>query len=69
MGPNREDVSAEATRTVPGAEVFVQSERLGTAHAVLAARAALEAGCEDLLIVFADTPLVRPQTYAACSMR
>ena len=65
VGPNREDVSAEATRTVPGAEVFVQSERLGTAHAVLAARAALEAGCEDLLIVFADTPLVRPQTYVA----
>jgi bifunctional UDP-N-acetylglucosamine pyrophosphorylase/glucosamine-1-phosphate N-acetyltransferase len=31
----------------------VQSERLGTAHAVLAARAAIAEGCDDLLVLFA----------------
>ncbi len=45
-------------------EVFVQTERLGTAHAVLAARAALERGYDDVLIAFADTPLIRPETFA-----
>src|SRR5689334_16293721 len=42
VGPGREDVAAEARREMPGAEIFVQRERRGTAHAVLAARAALE---------------------------
>ncbi len=65
VGPGREDVAAEARRMAPGAEVYVQTERLGTAHAVLAARAALQAPCDDLLVVFADTPLVEPATFAA----
>ena len=61
--PGREDVAAEARRCEPGCEVFVQSERLGTAHAVLAARSALEGGCDDLVIAYADTPLVRADTF------
>ncbi len=65
VGPGREDVAAEALRVEPACEIFVQSERLGTAHAVLAARKALEAGCDDLVIAFADTPLVQPETFAA----
>jgi len=62
VGPGREDVAAEAMRIVPDAEVFVQTERLGTAHAVLAARPALAAGADDVLVVYADTPLIRPET-------
>jgi bifunctional UDP-N-acetylglucosamine pyrophosphorylase/glucosamine-1-phosphate N-acetyltransferase len=54
-------VGAEARRYAPGTEVFVQTERRGTAHAVLAARKAIEGG-GDLLIVFGDTPLLRPGT-------
>ena len=65
VGPDRDDVAAEARRAAPGAEVFVQAERLGTAHAVLAARAAIACGYDDILVVFADTPLVRPQTFRA----
>lgn len=65
VGPGREDVAAQARRAAPEAEIFVQAERLGTAHAVLAARAALERGYDDILVVFADTPLVQPQTFAA----
>ena len=63
VGPGRDDVGAEARRFVPDAEIFVQGERLGTAHAVLAARAALERGADDVVIAFADTPLVEPATF------
>jgi bifunctional UDP-N-acetylglucosamine pyrophosphorylase / glucosamine-1-phosphate N-acetyltransferase len=61
-GPSAEDVGLEAKRIAPEAEMFVQQERRGTAHAVLAARSALERSPDDILIVFADTPLLRPAT-------
>ncbi|MDB5649247.1 MAG: glmU, partial [Hyphomicrobiales bacterium] len=44
VGPGREDVAAAARGAAPGAEIFVQTERLGTAHAVLAARTAIARG-------------------------
>lgn len=65
VGPGREDVTAEALKRAPHAQTFVQAERLGTAHAVLAARAAIAAGCNDLLVLFADTPLVTGATIRA----
>ena len=64
VGPGREDVAAEVLRVAPDAKIFVQAERLGTAHAVLAAREAFQ-GFDDILVLFADTPLVRPETFAA----
>jgi bifunctional UDP-N-acetylglucosamine pyrophosphorylase/glucosamine-1-phosphate N-acetyltransferase len=65
VGPDRDDVAAEVQANAPGALVFVQSERLGTAHAVLAARPALEQGAEDVVIAFADTPLVTSGTFSS----
>ena len=65
VGPGHEDVAKEARAVAAGAEVFVQSERLGTAHAVLAARAAVETGADHLIVVFADTPLIEPGTFRA----
>jgi bifunctional UDP-N-acetylglucosamine pyrophosphorylase/glucosamine-1-phosphate N-acetyltransferase len=62
VGPDREDVAAEARAMALGAQVFVQTERRGTAHAVLAAKAALEQGADDILIIFGDTPLIRVET-------
>ena len=56
VGPDRADVHAEVLRTAPDADVFVQAERRGTAHAVLAAREVLTQGFDDVLVVFADTP-------------
>ena len=47
-----------------GVETFVQHERLGTAHAVLAARAAIERGFDDILVMFGDTPLIEPAPLA-----
>jgi bifunctional UDP-N-acetylglucosamine pyrophosphorylase/glucosamine-1-phosphate N-acetyltransferase len=64
VGPAAAAVAAEAERAWPGAETFVQTERRGTAHAVLAAKPAIARGVDDLLVIFADTPLVRPQTLA-----
>ena len=61
--PGRADVAAEIAREAPGARVFGQAERLGTAHAVLCARAALETG-EDVVVVFGDTPLITGATLA-----
>lgn len=62
VGPGREDVAQAARSMAPKAQIFVQEQRLGTAHAVLAAKAALEQGADDILILFADTPLVLPET-------
>ena len=62
VGPDADGVIAEVKRALPDAEIFVQHARRGTAHAVLAAREAIERGADDVLIVFADTPLIRPQT-------
>jgi bifunctional UDP-N-acetylglucosamine pyrophosphorylase / glucosamine-1-phosphate N-acetyltransferase len=62
VGPGQEAVAAEAERALPGAQCFVQRERRGTAHAVLAARSALERGADDILIAYGDTPLIRAET-------
>jgi bifunctional UDP-N-acetylglucosamine pyrophosphorylase / glucosamine-1-phosphate N-acetyltransferase len=62
VGPEADGVIGEAKRALPDAEIFVQHPRRGTAHAVLAAREAIGRGADDVLIVFADTPLIRPQT-------
>jgi bifunctional UDP-N-acetylglucosamine pyrophosphorylase/glucosamine-1-phosphate N-acetyltransferase len=62
VGPGRGDVAAEARRVFPAASVHVQAERRGTAHAVLAAREALGKGHEDVLVLFADTPLIESAT-------
>jgi bifunctional UDP-N-acetylglucosamine pyrophosphorylase/glucosamine-1-phosphate N-acetyltransferase len=60
VGPGEDAVAAEVKRAAPDAECFVQQERRGTAHAVLAARAAIKTQPDDILIVYGDTPLVQP---------
>jgi bifunctional UDP-N-acetylglucosamine pyrophosphorylase/glucosamine-1-phosphate N-acetyltransferase len=63
IGPDHEQVAEEARRIRPDARIFVQHERLGTAHAVLAARQAIAVGADDLLIAFGDTPLITAETF------
>ena len=63
IGPDHEAVAQEARRVRTDAAIFVQHERLGTAHAVLAARDAIARGADDLLIVFGDTPLISAATF------
>ncbi len=62
VGPGQDAVAAEAHRTAPAADVFVQRERRGTAHAVLTAKAALGRGADDIVILYGDTPLIHPAT-------
>src|SRR6202000_2753259 len=49
IGPDHESVAAEAKRVRPDAATFIQRERLGTAHAVVAARGVSVAGARRLL--------------------
>jgi bifunctional UDP-N-acetylglucosamine pyrophosphorylase/glucosamine-1-phosphate N-acetyltransferase len=62
VGPEQDAVVAAAKAFAPGAAFYVQLEQRGTAHAVLAARAALAEGADDVVVVFADTPLVTCET-------
>ena len=64
IGPGLTAVADEARRVVPAAEIFEQTERRGTAHAVLAAKTALAKGADDVLVLFGDTPLVRADVLA-----
>ncbi len=64
VGPDRADVVLEAGRARPDVRSFVQHDRLGTAHAVLAARDALAKGADDVLVAFGDTPLISSATFA-----
>ncbi|MEO8319860.1 MAG: bifunctional UDP-N-acetylglucosamine diphosphorylase/glucosamine-1-phosphate N-acetyltransferase GlmU, partial [Bradyrhizobium sp.] len=64
VGPNHSAVADEVRRVRPDAATFVQAERLGTAHAVLAAREAIARGADDLLVAFGDTPLISAETFA-----
>jgi bifunctional UDP-N-acetylglucosamine pyrophosphorylase/glucosamine-1-phosphate N-acetyltransferase len=63
IGPKRDDVAAEVKKLAPTSGVYIQHERIGTAHAVLSAKAALGNG-NDLIVAFGDTPLVRAETFA-----
>jgi bifunctional UDP-N-acetylglucosamine pyrophosphorylase/glucosamine-1-phosphate N-acetyltransferase len=62
VGPQMPTVRAEVERLAPNAIVFEQTVPHGTAHAVLAARAALENHNGDVLVIFADTPLITAPT-------
>ena len=61
VGPGQDAVEAEALRIAPKARIYQQKQRRGTADAVLAARQALAEKPDDILVLFADTPLVRPK--------
>jgi bifunctional UDP-N-acetylglucosamine pyrophosphorylase/glucosamine-1-phosphate N-acetyltransferase len=67
VGPGADAVAEEAKRALPKAQIFTQSERRGTAHAVLCARAAIEKGADDILVIFGDTPLITADTLKRLS--
>ena len=63
IGPDHQAVADEVARVRPDARTFIQRQRLGTAHAVLAAREAMAHGADDLLVAFGDTPLISAATF------
>jgi bifunctional UDP-N-acetylglucosamine pyrophosphorylase/glucosamine-1-phosphate N-acetyltransferase len=64
VGPDADAVAAAVHALMPEADIAVQRERRGTADAVLTARTAIARGFDDVLVVFADTPLVTAETLA-----
>jgi bifunctional UDP-N-acetylglucosamine pyrophosphorylase/glucosamine-1-phosphate N-acetyltransferase len=64
-GHGAEAVEAAARNHDPEAVVVQQDEQLGTAHAVAQARAALEGFEGDAVVLYGDTPFIRPQTLEA----
>ncbi|MGB5799753.1 MAG: bifunctional UDP-N-acetylglucosamine diphosphorylase/glucosamine-1-phosphate N-acetyltransferase GlmU, partial [Mesorhizobium sp.] len=69
IGHGAEQMREAAQKFAPRAETFVQEKRLGTAHAVLAARAAIERGHDDVLVMFGDTPLIDAEALKAARQK
>ncbi len=62
IGPGMDDVRAETAKLAPGARVFIQQNQIGTADALLAARDAVANHHGDVMILYADTPLLKSGT-------
>ena len=62
VGESNQDVRAEAERL--GLEIAVQEPQRGTGHAVLCARDAVDGFEGDLVVLYADTPLIEPNTLS-----
>lgn len=58
VGRGADAVQAAVQSVVSNVSTYEQTERLGTGHAVLAARDAIARGYDDILVVFGDTPLI-----------
>jgi bifunctional UDP-N-acetylglucosamine pyrophosphorylase/glucosamine-1-phosphate N-acetyltransferase len=65
VGPGMDEVRAEIARLAPNAQVFVQENQSGTADAVLAARPAMQGHTGDVIVLYADTPLLEASTLAS----
>jgi bifunctional UDP-N-acetylglucosamine pyrophosphorylase / glucosamine-1-phosphate N-acetyltransferase len=64
VGLDHAAVEAEARKWLSKVQIYEQHERLGTAHAVLSAREAIAGGADDILVMFADTPLVQREALS-----
>ncbi|MEM9238641.1 MAG: bifunctional UDP-N-acetylglucosamine diphosphorylase/glucosamine-1-phosphate N-acetyltransferase GlmU [Pseudomonadota bacterium] len=61
-GHGADAVGKAAMEFDPRAQIVLQEEQLGTAHAVAQAKAALEGFSGDAVILYGDTPFVTPDT-------
>ena len=64
-GHGAEEVEAVARDWAEEVTVVRQEDQLGTAHAVAQARPALDGFEGDALVLYADTPFIRPETLDA----
>ncbi|MGD9668260.1 MAG: bifunctional UDP-N-acetylglucosamine diphosphorylase/glucosamine-1-phosphate N-acetyltransferase GlmU [Hyphomicrobiaceae bacterium] len=62
VGPGMDTVRQAALTISPHTEIFVQEDQLGTADAVKAAAEAISAHEGDVIVLYADTPLIEPAT-------
>ena len=64
-GHGAEAVAAAAHAIDPELRVVVQAEQLGTGHAVLQAAPELRGFAGDVIVLYGDTPFIRPETLQA----
>ncbi len=64
-GHGAEAVGKAAKAYDPDAVIAIQSEQLGTGHAVAQAREALDGFDGDAIVLYGDTPFIQPETLAA----
>ncbi len=64
-GHGGEAVADAARDHDPDVRIVVQGEQRGTGHAVAQARAALDGFDGDVIVLYGDTPFIRPETLAA----
>ncbi|MFK4823954.1 bifunctional UDP-N-acetylglucosamine diphosphorylase/glucosamine-1-phosphate N-acetyltransferase GlmU [Paenochrobactrum sp. BZR 588] len=69
VGRGADAVRGAVEKITANVSSYEQVERLGTAHAVLAARDAIAHGYDDVLIVFGDTPLIEAQALEQARTR
>ncbi|WP_435258713.1 bifunctional UDP-N-acetylglucosamine diphosphorylase/glucosamine-1-phosphate N-acetyltransferase GlmU [Thioclava sp. FR2] len=65
VGHGAEQVGKAAKAFDEGAVIVVQDEQKGTAHAVAQAAPLLADASGDVIILYGDTPFIRPETLAA----
>jgi bifunctional UDP-N-acetylglucosamine pyrophosphorylase/glucosamine-1-phosphate N-acetyltransferase len=64
-GHGAEAVATSARAFDEDARIVLQAEQLGTGHAVLQALPELEGFHGDVVVLYGDTPFIRPETLAA----
>ena len=69
VGPGQTAIEAEVTRHTASASFATQGERLGTAHAVREARRSFETADGNVIVLYADNPLVTTATVASIAAR
>jgi len=67
VGHGGEDVRETVVNLDEDIRVVEQAEQLGTAHAVTMAGPALEGATGDAVVLYGDTPFIRPETLADMS--
>jgi bifunctional UDP-N-acetylglucosamine pyrophosphorylase/glucosamine-1-phosphate N-acetyltransferase len=61
-GHGAEEVGAALSEIDPEAQIVLQEEQKGTGHAVAVAREALNGFEGDVIVLYGDTPFIRPET-------
>ncbi len=65
IGPDQDDLAARVGRSAPGAEIAIQNERRGTAHALLQMRDCLRQAQGPVVVMYGDTPFVSQKSFMA----
>jgi bifunctional UDP-N-acetylglucosamine pyrophosphorylase / glucosamine-1-phosphate N-acetyltransferase len=65
VGPGMDAVVEAGLSVDPDAQVFLQPEQMGTADAIKAAAPAYDSVSGPVIVLYGDTPLLRPETLKA----